>query len=354
MPADVTLADVAAAAGVNASTVSRTLSRPEMVSAATLDRVTRAVDRLGYVPNRAARQLAGGRTGALGILVPDITNPFFAGIVRAAQRAASDQGQVALLADAGARPAAEVAAIRSLVDGVDGVVACSPTAPISQLVDAAAGRPVVLVNRRGRGVTSVAVDQAAIVARAFEHLTGAGHRRLAMVAGPSAYWSSPQRRRALDRVSTVGDLDGPPVEVTVLDGHAPTFEGGRGCVDELLASGVTGVLAFNDLVALGIASGVQERGLVVPDDLSVVGSDDVPFAAMATPPLTTVQSPVDHLGAMAVESLASCIAGSPPAYHELEPRLVERRSTAPPPGVAPSRRTHPPAPAPGGSLSGDR
>ncbi len=311
-----TLADVAAAADVHAATVSRALSRPDLVNGATLDRVNAAIDALGYVPNRAARQLAGGRTAMLAMLVPDITNPFFAAIVQAAQRRADRDDHLVVLADTGLRASAEVEAVRSLAPHVDAVIVCTPRSPAPPLLEVAAGRPLVLVNREAHDVASVVLDQRRIVALALAHLRGLGHERIALVRGPHGSWSARQRERGLGR-------DG----VVVVGPAAPTFDGGRAVFDDLRATGATAAIAFNDVMALGLLAAAADAGVAVPGRLSVVGSDDIAMAAMATPALTTVAAPLDELADLAVDQALRLVGGGPAEQVSVEPRLVERSST---------------------------
>jgi DNA-binding LacI/PurR family transcriptional regulator len=315
----VTLADVAAAADVHAATVSRALSRPDLVKSATLDRVNAAIDLLGYVPNRAARQLAGGRTAMLAMLVPDITNPFFAAIVQAAQRRADCDDHLVVLADTGLKGSAEVDAVRSLAPHVDAVIVCTPRSAAPPLIDAAAGRPVVLVNREADGVTSVVLDQRRIVALAVQHLRDLGHGSIALVRGPHGSWSARQRERGLATA-----------DVRLVGPAAPTFDGGREVLADVLASGATAVVAFNDVMALGLLRAAIEAGVSVPEQLSVVGSDDIAMAAMAAPALTTVAAPLDELATLAVDHALRLVGGGAPERVSVEPRLVERASTAAP------------------------
>ena len=311
-----TLADVAAAADVHAATVSRALSRPDLVNGATLDRVNAAIDALGYVPNRAARQLAGGRTAMLAMLVPDITNPFFAAIVQAAQRRADRDDHLVVLADTGLRAGAEVEALRSLAPHVDAVIVCTPRSPAPPLLDVAAGRPLVLVNREADGVASVVLDQRRIVALALDHLRSLGHERIALVRGPHGSWSARQRERGLGRdvVAMVGPA-------------APTFEGGRVMFDAVRATGATAAIAFNDVMALGLLAAAADAGVAVPEQLSIVGSDDIAMAGMATPALTTVAAPLDELATAAVDQALRLVAGGAAEQVAVAPTLVERSST---------------------------
>ena len=296
----VTLADVAVEAGVHPSTVSRVLSRPQLIGEPTRTAVHAAIHKLGYTPNRAARQLAGGRIGAIGVLVPDITNPFFAHVVRSVQQGCRRNGLTMLLADTDQREADELSEARALAGSVDGFVACSPVAATQQWLQVVGTAPLVFVNRRANGVASVALDQQAIIELGVTHLRAAGHRSIAVVRGPHSYWSSRERDRVVRRLP--GLVTYGPVR--------PDFEAGIALATDLMRSSVTGVLAFNDVQALGIVAGYRAAGRSVPRDLSVVGSDDIADAAMSDPPLTTVAAPVQQLGDAAFDLLARLLAGA--------------------------------------------
>lgn len=296
----VTLADVAVEAGVHPSTVSRVLSRPQLIGEPTRTAVHAAIHKLGYTPNRAARQLAGGRIGAIGVLVPDITNPFFAHVVRSVQQGCRRNGLTMLLADTDQREADELSEARALAGSVDGFVVCSPVAATQQWLQVVGTAPLVFVNRRANGVASVALDQQAIIELGVTHLRAAGHRSIAVVRGPHSYWSSRERDRVVRRLP--GLVTYGPVR--------PDFEAGIALATDLMRSNVTGVLAFNDVQALGIVAGYRAAGRSVPRDLSVVGSDDIADAAMSNPPLTTVAAPVQQLGDAAFDLLARLLAGA--------------------------------------------
>lgn len=321
-----TLHDVARRAGVHPATVSRALTRPDMVAAGTRSVVLDAVASVGFVPNRSARQLVSGRTDAIGVIVPDITNPYFAAIVQALQGDARSDDQAVLIADTGADPAEERRALTTLSRQVDGIVAVTPITDLS-----AATRPVVQVNRQRRDVVSVVVDQAAIVATAVDHLRPLGHTSIAVVRGPAAYWSATRRDRAVDRLTASGSqVDDRDVHLELLPPAPATFDGGHAAYLEVASSGASAVVAFNDLQAAGLLAAAREAGHSVPGSLSVVGSDGLALATMTSPPLTTVAAPLDDLGRCARQRLADVLAGRPgPTVTTLQPQLVVRSSTAP-------------------------
>ncbi|MBX3314098.1 MAG: LacI family DNA-binding transcriptional regulator [Actinobacteria bacterium] len=315
-----TLADVAALAGVHPSTVSRALNHPQLVAPATRDRVQAAAAELSFTPNPLAQGLLRGRTGAVAMLVPDIANPYFAALAQAAQAAASARGLVLIIAETRHDEVEEARVLDLLRARVDGVICCSPVLDRPPT----GAPPVVHVNRRTAGVPAVTIDQRAVVGLAREHLEGLAHDRIAWLLGPEGYWSTGERRAALDATTALR-----PHDVVLVDVD-PDFDGGFGMVDRVLDTGATAVVAFNDLMALGVLAGLAAAGRRVPEDISVVGSDDVRAAAMSWPPLTTVTGRLDDVGRSAVALVGALLDGDRPSDVSLEPALVARRSTAPP------------------------
>ena len=325
----VTIKDVARAAGVSASTVCRALSTPELVSPVTRERVRDTAASLGYHPNRAARGLITGRTGNLGLLVPDLTNPFFPSVVKGMQARAHEADYAVFLADTDEDPAAEVGLVRKLSKQVDGIVLCSPRMSDEDLRALAEDTPLVLVNRRIGRVPSVSVAFVDGMRQAVHHLVALGHRRIAYVAGPRTSWANRERLRALRAVA------GPAGAELIEIGHVlPQFEGGVAAADQVLAASVTAVIAFNDLVALGLLNRFAARGVAVPGELSVLGFDDIALSAMVHPSLTTVAQPKEQAGRAGVDLLLQLLEppGRPGAVRrELPTHLVVRGSTGPAP-----------------------
>ncbi|MBD8079393.1 substrate-binding domain-containing protein [Cellulosimicrobium arenosum] len=298
----VTARDVAREIGVSVSTVSRALAEPDRVATETRDRVVAAASRLGYRPNRAASGLRAGRTGALGLVVPDLENPYFASITKGVQARARRTGHAVFVVDAGEDPVLEPELVAGLRSQTDGLVLCSPRAVVADL-EAARDAPVVLVNLRIDDVPSVSTDDTRGVVLAVEHLRALGHRRVAYVGGPERSWSDGRRRAGLE----LAQSRCPDVETVALGAFRPRVEGGRAAADLVVASGATAVLAYNDLVALGLVARLRERGVSVPEDLSVVGFDDTFVATLSSPPLTTVRTDLAQLGARAVDRLLAAL-----------------------------------------------
>jgi LacI family transcriptional regulator len=327
----VTIRDVAAAAGVSQSTVSRALSMPDLVNPATRARVQAAVRALGYQPNRAARGLITGRTGNLGLVVPDLANPFFAGVVKGVQAAARAADYSVFIADTDEDAGVEVGLVRALSKQVDGTVLCSPRTSDAELAEAGSDTPVVLMHRETTGFAGITVDNADGMRQAVEHLAALGHRRVAYVAGPRSSWSNGQRERGL---RSTAEATG--VELAHLGHFPPTFDGGVAAADLALASGATAVIAYNDIVALGLMSRLAARDVAVPAGISVLGCDDIPMSAMTHPALTTVAVPQHDAGRAAVALLLGLLADDPaagaePPRRELPTQLIVRATT----GVAP-------------------
>lgn len=297
----VTLRDVARLAGVSPATASRALSAPDLVAPARREQVQRAARELGYRPNRAARELITGRTGNLCLVVPDLENPFFAAVAKGVQARARTLGHAVFVADAEEDPRMESELVAHLGGQVDGAILCSPRMTDADLDRLSAEVPLVLVNREHAPLPSVVIDNADGVRQAVTHLHALGHRRVAYAGGPADSWSDSRRRLGLQDVSH-GLSD---VEVVNLGHFAPVFAGGVAAADLVAASGATAVLAHNDLVALGILNRLQARGLRVPEDVSVVGYDDIPAATLVSPALTTVTVPLARLGREAVDLLVA-------------------------------------------------
>lgn len=327
----VTIYEVAAKAAVSPSTVSRAFTVPDLVRDDTLQRVLEAARDLGYSPNRAARALITGKTGSIGVVVPDIGNPFFAAMLKGSSARARESGHVLFLADTEEDPVLEESLVSAMAPQVDGLVLCSPRLSGGRLLELLGDLPAVFVNRTEGETPSVVMDSADGARQAVEHLTALGHRRLAYLSGPDSSWSNGERR-----VGLLAAVRAAGTEVVELGPFAPLFTSGVQAADLVLAEGATGVIAYNDLMALGVLARLAARGVRVPEDVSVVGCDDIAMAAMATPPLTTVAMPTAAAGRAAIDLLLRRLQdpGSPAAggRRALATHLLVRSSTMPPPG----------------------
>ncbi|WP_433064328.1 LacI family DNA-binding transcriptional regulator [Dactylosporangium sp. CS-033363] len=320
----VTIKDVARAAGVSASTVSRALATPDLVRAGTRLRVQQAVAALDYHPNRAARGLITGRTGNLGLLVPDLANPFFPGVVKGVQARAREFDYAVFLADTDEDATAEAGLVRNLSKQVDGLILCSPRMGEDEVRALAGDTPIVLLNRRVGRMPSVTVNSADGLRHAIGHLTALGHRRVAYVPGPKNSWSNRERLRALRQVAAAAG-----VELIETGNVAPRFAGGVAAADQVLATGATAVFGYNDLVAIGMLSRFAARGVAVPGRISVMGFDDIVLSEMVSPALTTLAQPKEQTGKAGVDLLLQLLddPAHPVQRRELESHLMVRDST---------------------------
>lgn len=326
----VTIGQVAREAEVSPSTVSRVFTVPELVRETTRQHVREVAHRLDYRPNRAARGLITGKTANVGIIVPDLANPFFPSVVKGAQARARETDHAVFLADTDEDPATEVDLIQTMSKQVDGVIVCSSRMSRAQALEVVGLTSLVFLNRRVPQVPAVLMDSADGMRQAVAHLAALRHRRVAYVQGPQASWSNQERRRGLRSAARRHGL-----EVAVLGPFAPYYEAGVQAGDVALASGVTAVLAYNDLVALGVLARLSDRDVRVPEEMSVLGFDDIVMAGMSTPPLTTVQMPTQQAGRVAVDTLLSLFGEHADQLdsrgrRKLATQLIVRSSTAPP------------------------
>lgn len=318
-----TIGDVADRAGVSRATVSRVMNGLSTVDPGIADRVRRTAAELDYRPNQLARSLALGRTQTIGYVVPDLTNPSFHGALRGLSRAAAEQGYRVLVAETAERVGDEPLVATETRRRCDALVLVAPRMAESELVALLPElQPAVLLNRsaEGAGMPLLSVDWASGIRDLLRHLVGLGHRRIGYLAGPPASRSNAARERAL--------ADVPGIDVVTIACGA-MFTDGHAVAGRVLDAGVTAVVAFNDVVALGLLGALHELGTEVPRELSVVGFDDIPFAAFSWPPLTTAWVPQDQIGRLAWDRLAAMLAGEHP--HDqvlLRPRLVVRGSTS--------------------------
>lgn len=320
----VTIRDVASTVGVSITTVSRALAEPDRVAPATRERVVRAAAELGYRPNRAASGLRAGRTHAVGLLIPDLTNPYFAEVATGTAQRARTRGYAVFVADAQEDPTTEIELLRELASQTDGVVLCSPRATEAEAEAEAIGAArVVVVNHELPGMPSLALDDRTGARLALEHLAAQGHRRIAYAGGPARSWSD--QHRHLGIADACADLPG--LEPLMLGPFPPTIDGGREAAGVALAQGATAVITFNDVMALGLVRRLRSLGLRVPQNMSVVSFDDTYLAEVFDPGLTSVKGDLRALGGRAVDVLLD--PDSSPVVERAPVRLVIRESTSP-------------------------
>lgn len=319
-----TIRDVAAAADVSISTVSRAMSHPELVAPRTLEHVLAIARDLRYRP-ALSEPSDRRRPGMLGLVVPDLENPFFGLIAKGVQARARAVGMLVVVSDIEEDGMLERTMLESMADGVDGMILCSPRGDDDSVLSIARRLPTVIANREVEGIPAVTFDEDRGMTSSLRHLVALGHRRIAYAGGPSHSWT--HRRRAL-AVHRFAEQEG-DVDVIDLGSFQPYLSGGQGAADQALAESVTAIVAFNDLLALGIMDRLVQRGVRVPEDISVSGVDNVAASTYVRPHLTTVDVPRVRMGRTAVDLLLSTMRDGVPAPSPILPaELIVRDSTA--------------------------
>lgn len=308
----VTIYDIAKIAGVNPSTVSRALGRPERVSAKTRKLVEEAAAELNFRANPLARALLSGRTGTIGLIVADITNPSYFDMIRGAQSAAAAQGLTLVLAESAESASTESVAARRIQPSTDGIILASPRMSDPEIRALNATKPVAVINRSVDGVDSVVPDVEPGISEAVRHLASGRHQGIAFLSGPETSWISARRWECLQSACEWTGREPLLVPTT-----APTTEGGRRAARDVISSGATAALCYNDVLAIGLMRELQAAKVKIPDEFSVIGFDNIFGSDFTTPALTTIASPFREAGASALSLILAAIphaeAGPPPA-----------------------------------------
>jgi DNA-binding LacI/PurR family transcriptional regulator len=332
---------VAKRANVSTATVSRTMNGSAKVSPRTAERVRRAIEALNFYPNTNARALGSGRSSLYGLIISDITNPFFPELVKAFEDIAVVHGKEVLIANTNYDPERmKLCVTRMLERKVDGVAIMTSEMDDS-LVEVFGRRNIPLVfldtGTPGPGVSCVQIDYQSGVDAAMEHLTAIGHRRIAFISGPLRLASARTRFNAFKKSSAQQHLTKSPA--LIQEGNH-RVDGGHSAMQRILHSGTipTAVFASNDLTAIGAMGAIGEAGLRVPEDISVIGFDDIQLSAYTMPPLTTVSLPRAEianaafralLNAQSLDAKKTVLGGA----HPIHPELILRKSTAPAPRI---------------------
>lgn len=318
-----TIYDVAKELGISASTVSRALHKPGRTSAATEARVRQAAKALGYRINPLARALPTGRTYSIALVVSDITNPVFAPLVRGAELVAAERGFTMVLAESQESPDVEFDMAMKLAQSTDGLILVAARLSDQQIQEVASRVPLMLVNREVESISSVVPDVTDGVNQALDHVQRLGHRSIAYISGPEAAWVNTQRwNLLLDKAVSRG------TSIVSIGPTAPTVEGGEEVFRRLRASGASVAIAYNDLIAVGILRAYADHGLSAPEDISVIGFDDILASRLVSPSLSTLHSPLMRAGQAAADRLVAEIEGTAGGSHtKLAAHFVERDST---------------------------
>jgi DNA-binding LacI/PurR family transcriptional regulator len=330
--------EVARQAGVSVGTVSNVLNRPDMVAPARRQRVLDVIDKLGFVRNESARQLRAGRSRTIGLVVIDVANPFFTDVARGVESITDESNSMLMLCNSGEDREREARHLEMLEQlRVLGIL-ITPVDSNDPLIDeiASRGTPVVLVDRRSKGRTrcSVGVNDVLGGRVAVEHLLAQGHRRIAFVGGPFSLRQVSERHQGAR--GAIADQPGAPAaELSVVETTSLTVAAGRAAavtIAELPARRrPTAAFCGNDLVALGVLQEMTRRGTRIPQDLALVGYDDIEFAGAAAVPLTSVRQPREALGRTAGQLLLEEVEDGASHRHRhvvFDPELVVRESSS--------------------------
>jgi LacI family repressor for deo operon, udp, cdd, tsx, nupC, and nupG len=325
-----TIRDVAELAGVATSTVSRALSNPDRVNRYTRERIEEAAAQLNYVPSSQARGLSSGRTNAVAVLVPDITNPFYFDIIRGTQHQLKAAGFTQLLVDTEESSEMELEALHKMSRSADGFILAASRLTDLQLAEVSRTQPLVTINRASTSAPAVVIDTPSAIIQALEHLASLGHHRVCYVSGPPTSWSNQMRWKVFEDDSSHRGM-----ETHRIGPFAPKTTSGAAAADAAVRTGATACIVFNDLLAIGMLQRLRERGIRVPEDISIVGSDDIFGADFCNPPLTTIASPIEQAGRVAVTMLLSQINPIPGRSSRtlavMPTHLTIRASTGPAP-----------------------
>lgn len=337
----VTINQVAEAAGVSTSTVSRVFTAPEQVGAKSRDRVLHVARELGYMPNRTARSLVKGTTGTLGIIVPNIENPFFPPVLKTVIRHATRKDYAVLVGDTDGSPSEQAELATHMTKQVDGLILWASGLSSGELLGISERIPTVLVNRRVEGIPSVLVPSTDGMRQAVEHLHALGHRICCFLNGPQTSQPSSRRRAAVRAACRTFEMEllelGPYGSSMQGASYEASFQSGVHAADLVLASEATAVIAHSDVAALGVLRQLAARHVDVPGQISVVGVDDIGFATFSSPSLTTVRVPVREVATAAVDVVLDRLRSPEQAEApvvEFSTQLIVRNST----GGAPTGR----------------
>jgi len=299
----VTMRDIAKHAGVAVSTVSRALASPDRISPETRELILESARELGYAAP-APKVHPRANRGYVALLVPDITNPFYFDIIRGSQERLRNSGYTQILIDTEESGDAERASLEQLTQAGTGAILAASRLGDAELGDFAAKIPLVTLNRTVQGVPTITMDTASVVGQAVEHLASLGHTHICYVSGSER--SATNRRRwesCQDAAERLG------LEVTRIGPFNPKPDSGAAAADVLWHSGATAGIAFNDMLAIGMLQRFIERGIKVPDDISVVGCDDIFGASFCSPPLTTISGPTRRVGRELTTLLLALVDG---------------------------------------------
>lgn len=325
----VTLTEIAEACGIAPSTVSRAFSNPNRVSAEMYERITSKAQEMGYasalLPAAADNRLA---RGTIALILPNLTNPFNLDVIRGAQAQIRAASFLHLVVSTEESLPVEEQWLREMARTADGIVISSPRIEDEALRAVAQIAPTVMINREAPGLSGVVIDTPAGLAQAVQYLNSLGHERIAYVRGPHGSWTDRTRFDAISAAAAEREVD-----LVAVGRYQPTLANGAAAADAVVLTGATACIFFNDVLAIGALDRFHQLGVSIPDDLSVVGCDDIFGSSFSHPPLTTVTSPGESAGRAAVDLLISRFSTRDRSdrIDHISAHLTVRASTAPAP-----------------------
>lgn len=329
--ATITLEDVAQAAGVSVSTASRVFSGTTKVRADKHAAVMKAADALGYRPNVIARSLASGRSMLIGVLTQDTSSPFYGEVLRGIEQGLEGSGYSAIFASGHWRVEEEASALHGLMGRpLDGLIVLGGHTPDERLSTLAAQLPLIAVGRGVQGLETqcLRIDNFQGSYDCARHLLELGHRRIAYIAGPASHRDARDRLEGFQRALADWKVDEDPSLLVEGDFLEPS---GLMAVEALFSRGAlfSALMVANDQMAYGARLGLYRRGIRVPEDISLIGFDDLSSSAFTTPPLTTMRQPTYEMGVAAAQAILAALGGIPLTPPEFRVQLIVRESTAP-------------------------
>ncbi|WP_158685367.1 LacI family DNA-binding transcriptional regulator [Microbacterium halophytorum] len=324
----VNLTDIARACGVAPSTVSRALNNPGRVSTAMHERISQKAIEMGYASATLPQGPRRRSRGTIALVVPNLVNPFVHDLIRGSQAQAQAADFLFLIVNTEDSEHLEQKWLRELSQTVDGVVLSSPRTSDAELRAVADAVPLTLINRDVPGISGVTIDTPSSSVEALQYLGSLGHRRVAYVRGPETSWTNRERVAALQRA--VPDIG---IELVPIGAFHPSLTAGAAAADAVALTGVTAALFFNDTLALGAMTRFRQRSIRIPEDISVVGCDDIMAAETSYPPLTTITSSGERVGRSATELLIQHFTARSPRVRTetMAAHLTVRDSTGPAP-----------------------
>lgn len=328
-----TIREVAREAGVSVATVSRVMNNSGPVNDVTRERILKAASALNYVPNSAARSLIMARTSTIGVLLPDMHGEFFSEVIRGVDQMARQKGYHLIVSSSHDESHDIDAAMRAMRGRVDGLIVMSPDLSAHSLEqNLPSSLPAVLLNCGGHGnaFDLVGIDNHGGAAAMVTHLQKLGHRRIAVITGTKRNYDSQERLESYRELTRAAGSHVPEYEMEGAFTERSGYEAAKRILE--LPERPTAIFAFNDSMAVGALSALQEAGVRVPDEMSVGGFDDIPMARYLNPPLTSVHVPISELGAEAMGRLMEAVHlhnAHTRSNRTLKTTLVVRRSTGP-------------------------